>query len=127
MRGGEDERAAALWNAPFILLVHDDSPDARLEYVNQAACQLFGRDYLDLFGSRSHELVAGSATAQSEWAFALRDAEESPARFATLPALELAVPGGRRVMATNVVVWRVDSLEDTPVGQAVLIRDWQVA
>lgn len=33
----EAQRAAALWSAPFALLVADDSGDSRLEYVNDAA------------------------------------------------------------------------------------------
>lgn len=31
----EDERASAFWNAPFALLVQDDSKEAMLEYANK--------------------------------------------------------------------------------------------
>ena len=61
---------------------------------------------------------------QAEWAFALREADESYKRHAIVPRLALTAAGGRRAVARDVAVFRVDSLEDTPVGQAVLIRDW---
>lgn len=54
----EDQRVAAAWSAPFVLLVLDDSRQQQLEYSNAAASQLFGRGYLDLFGAAGHELVA---------------------------------------------------------------------
>ncbi|KAI8464162.1 MAG: hypothetical protein J3K34DRAFT_441413 [Monoraphidium minutum] len=120
----EEGRAAAAWSAPFILLVLDDSKRQQLEYSNAAASDLFGRSYLDLFGTAGHELVAPDADAQAEWAFALRDADESFRRFAVVPRLALAAGGGRRAVARDVTVFRVDSLEDTPVAQAVLIRKW---
>lgn len=63
---------------------------------------------------------------QAEWAFALREADESFKRTAVVPRLALAAAGGRRAVARDVTVFRVDSLEDTPVGQAVLIRDWSL-
>jgi PAS domain-containing protein len=78
----EDQRAAALWTAPFLLAVHDDSPDQRLEYANAAACRLLGAEFEDAYGTPSHALVAPSPAAQSEWAFALRDADERAARCA---------------------------------------------
>lgn len=55
---GEDARAAALWSAPFALLVLDDSRQQQLEYSNAAASELFGRGYLDMFGTEGHELIA---------------------------------------------------------------------
>jgi len=54
----------------------------------------------------------------------LREAEESYSHTSIIPILELATADGGRAVAKNVVVFRVDSLEDTPVGQAVLIREW---
>jgi len=57
----EDQRASVLWDAPFILLVLDDSRQQQLEYSNAAASRLFGRSYLDLFGTAGHELVAPEA------------------------------------------------------------------
>jgi hypothetical protein len=60
----EDQRAAAMWSAPFILLVLDDSSQQQLEYSNAAASELFGRGYLDLFGVAGHELVAQDADSQ---------------------------------------------------------------
>lgn len=119
---GEDGRAAAVWSAPFVLLVLDDSRRQALEYSNAAASELFGRGYLDLFGTPGHELVAPSA--QAEWAFALREADEAYGRAARVPRLALAAAGGRAAVARDAVVFRVDSLEGTPVGQAVLIREW---
>ena len=63
----EDERAAVVWSAPFILLVLDDSRQQQLEYSNAAASTLFGRDYLDLLGTPGHDLVAAEGDAQVLW------------------------------------------------------------
>ena len=120
----EDERAAAVWAAPFALLVLDDSREQRVEYANAAAEALLGRAYLDVFGAPGHELAAPDAAAQADWAFALRDADESFKRCAVVPRLALAGAGGKRAVARDAAVFRVDSLEGTPIGQAVLIRDW---
>ncbi len=60
----EDDRAAAVWGAPFVLLVLDDSRQQQLEYSNAAASALFGKGYLDLFGTEGHELVAADDRAQ---------------------------------------------------------------
>jgi PAS domain-containing protein len=53
-----------VWAAPFVLLVLDDSRQQQLEYANAAAERLFGRGYLDLFGTEGHELVAQDEAAQ---------------------------------------------------------------
>lgn len=68
--------------------------------------------------------AAHTCSTQAEWAFALREADESFAKCVTVPRLALAAAGGRRAVARGVVLFRVDSLEGTPVGQAVLIREW---
>jgi hypothetical protein len=41
-----------------------------------------------------------------------------------VPTLRFAGAGGRAAVARGAVVFRVDSLEGTPVAQAVLVRDW---
>jgi hypothetical protein len=60
----------------------------------------------------------------------VRQVEESAdgsAAFACrLPQLLLRGVGGERVVARDVVMWRVDSLESTPIGMCVLIKGgWQ--
>lgn len=47
----EDQRAAMVWEAPFALVVQDDSSEGCIEYVNRAASDVLGGDYLDLFGT----------------------------------------------------------------------------
>ncbi len=42
----EEERAEAFWNAPFALLVHDDSKEAMLEYANKKVCVSADARYL---------------------------------------------------------------------------------
>jgi hypothetical protein len=34
---------------------------------------------------------------------------------------------GRAVLGQDVSVWRVDSLESTPIGMAVLVKQWHPA
>ncbi|KAF8066330.1 hypothetical protein HT031_002653 [Scenedesmus sp. PABB004] len=123
----EEGRCAAFWGAPWALLVVDDSREACVEYVNAAAADMLGGTYLDLFGRPAHEAVAPGMAAQADWAYAARKVEESAAACATLPALELRGAIGRAVLARDVTLWRVDSLEDTPVGMAVLVRSWEPA
>ncbi len=64
---------------------------------------------------------------QAEWTWALHEVEEGYSHVARMSRLELATPGGAtRLVAHNALLFRVDSLEDTPVGQALLIRNWQL-
>jgi hypothetical protein len=44
---------------------------------------------------------------------------------AHLPQLLLRGAAGARVVARDVVMWRVDSLEDTPIGIALRIGGWE--
>lgn len=60
---------------------------------------------------------------QADWAFAVRQVEESPSST-TLPELRLVDASGRVLVARDVALWRVDSLEDTPIGLAVLFKSW---
>lgn len=55
----------------------------------------------------------------------MRQAEESGASSCTLLELKLVDSAGRQLVARDVTLWRVDSLEDTPVGLAVLFKSWQ--
>jgi PAS domain-containing protein len=94
-----------------------------------------GEGYLALFGAPAHELLVDPA----EWAYALRAAEDGceAARVprlafqrrplaAVVAAAEGGAGGGGEsatvVVARDVLVWRVDSLEDTLVGYAVAVR-----
>ena len=61
---------------------------------------------------------------QADWAFAVRQVEESSAFSVALPELRLVDAAGRAVIARDVTLWRVDSLEDTPIGLAVLFKSW---
>ena len=40
--------------------------------------------------------------------------------------LPLRISSLKRVLARGVTLWRVNSLEDTHVGTAILARDWKV-
>lgn len=62
---------------------------------------------------------------QADWAFAVRQVEESAAFSCTLPELQLVDAAGRKVLVCDVTLWRVDSLEDTPIGLAVLFKSWK--
>jgi hypothetical protein len=56
----------------------------------------------------------------------MREVEEGPLHHATIPRLVLRRAGGGRVVARDVRLWRVNSLEDTRVGTAVLLPQLQV-
>ena len=62
---------------------------------------------------------------QADWAFAVRQVEESAAFSCTLPELQLVDSCGRQLLVRDVTLWRVDSLEDTPIGLAVLFTSWR--
>ena len=53
----EDERAQAFWDAPFAVLVQDDSKEACLEYANAAALRLLQADFEDVFDKSSFDVV----------------------------------------------------------------------
>ncbi|PNG99080.1 hypothetical protein TSOC_015148, partial [Tetrabaena socialis] len=69
---GEEERAAAFFEAPFVLLVQDDSADPLLEYANRAALSALGLPDFDeatCGRSAAATLLADPAdqAAQQEW------------------------------------------------------------
>jgi hypothetical protein len=64
---------------------------------------------------------------QSDWAYAVQKVEESASSSVTLPQVELQNLAGQKVVAKDVTMWRVDSLEVTPIGMAVLVKSWQRA
>lgn len=65
------------------------------------------------------------AATQADWAFAVRQVEESASCSCTLPELRLVDSSGRQVVASDVTLLRVDSLEDMPIGFAVLFKSWK--
>ncbi|GIL71726.1 hypothetical protein Vretifemale_2239 [Volvox reticuliferus] len=127
---GEEERAAVFWEAPFLLLVQDDSADPLLEYANRAALSALRIDSFD-------EATAGLSAAglvdpnhprsQQEWLWACTEASERVERFATIPSLRLRgpSPGAPAILATDVTVFRLDSLEEQPIGQVIVGRSWR--
>ncbi|EFJ52579.1 hypothetical protein VOLCADRAFT_86821 [Volvox carteri f. nagariensis] len=127
---GLEERAAAFWEAPFLLLVQDDSGDPLVEYVNRSALSALGMDSFD-------EATAGLSAAslvdpthprsQQEWLWATTEAAERSERYATIPSLRLRGPGpgAPSVLCSDVTVFRVDSLEEQAIGQAVVARSWR--
>lgn len=62
---------------------------------------------------------------QADWAFAVRQVEESASFSTTLPELQLVDSSGRQLVARDVTLWRVDSLEDTPIGLAAMFQSWR--
>eukprot|EP00775_Hariotina_reticulata_P011590 gene11590-11734_t len=124
---GEEGRCRAFYDAPFALFVVDNSMQSSIEYVNAAAEGMFGSSYLELFGQPAHMLVAADMDAQADWAFAGRQIEASSAFSCKLPQLLLQNMSGGAVVGQDVTVWRVDSLESTPIGMAVLVQRWRPA
>ncbi len=47
-------------------------------------------------------------------------------RYSKIKSLRLVGAGGRCIIARDVVVFRVDSLEDEAIGQAIVFSDWEV-
>ncbi len=121
----EEQRAAAFWEVPFVLMVHDDSEQCLLEYGNKAALALFEMEYLDFFGTSSFAIVAPDETVQQDWIWAMRDVEERFEKYTVVPKLRMMSSTGRPFVAKDVLVFRVDSLEDEPIGQAVMFSKWQ--
>lgn len=79
---------------------------------------------------RPLQVVDPDPAEQQEWLWTCNNAEQSDAKHAIVPQLRMVVPtsdgGTRRLLASNVLVFRIDSFEGDFVGQAILIRDWQV-
>ncbi len=92
---GEEERADVFWEAPFLLLVQDDSDDPQLEYGNRAALRALRINSFD--EATSGLSVAGlvdpeDARSQQEWLWACTEAAERPERCEAVPR---AAQGGR--------------------------------
>ncbi|GFR42635.1 hypothetical protein Agub_g3571, partial [Astrephomene gubernaculifera] len=137
----EEERAGVFWEAPFPLLVQDDSPDALLEYVNRTGLQLLR---LPSFQAATGGVsLAGLMDPQhppshTDWAWACSEALEKPERHSTIPILRLRIPSSSSsssapssspptlVELVRVTVFAVDSLEGEPIGVALTAAEWRV-
>ncbi|GLI63919.1 hypothetical protein VaNZ11_007066, partial [Volvox africanus] len=127
---GEEERAAVFWEAPFLLLVQDDSTDPVIEYANRAALSAL---QIDDFDEATAGLSAASLVdpthprSQQEWLWACTEALERVERYATIPSLRLRGPssGAPAILASDVTVFRLDSLEEQPIGEVIVARSWR--
>ncbi|KAL6763896.1 hypothetical protein V8C86DRAFT_2483742 [Haematococcus lacustris] len=128
----EEARAAAVWQAPWMLLVQDDSPGAMLEYANSKALEALGiPSFEDVSDLSAFDVVAPEEEHQQEWMWASAAVDER-AGVAVIPKLHFrrrpVAPGGQPgvVVARNVVLFRFNSLEDEPIGLACLVRDFDI-
>eukprot|EP00198_Chlamydomonas_reinhardtii_P007782 XP_001697119.1 predicted protein [Chlamydomonas reinhardtii] len=113
-----------------LLLGLDDSEDPQLEYANRTALQALGfAAFDDATGGMAAAALADARhpASQAEWLWACTEAAERPEQFSTIPSLRLRGPGSGApaVLARGVTVFRVDSLEGEPIGQAVLVESWR--
>ena len=117
-----DASAAAhyLWQAPFVLLSHDDSADHRFTYANRCALQLFEMNWPEIIGMPSHY----SAEADH------RDARERMLEqvnrrgYVDNYAGTRISKSGRRFVIENAVVWNMLNDSGAVCGQAAMFRHW---
>ncbi|GIL45992.1 hypothetical protein Vafri_3096 [Volvox africanus] len=126
----EEERAAVFWEAPFLLLVQDDSADPLIEYANRAALsalQIHDFDEATAGMSAASLVDPTHPRSQQEWLWACTEASERVERYATIPSLRLRGPGpgSPAVLASDVTVFRLDSLEEQPIGEVIVARSWK--
>ncbi|GAX85298.1 hypothetical protein CEUSTIGMA_g12715.t1 [Chlamydomonas eustigma] len=120
----EEKRAAVFWNAPYALLVQDDSKEAMLEYANSKALDLLGYEFNDIYDLSSFDVVDSKDVYQQDWLWAIEEADENIGKHTVVPRFRLKGHNGSVVEAENVLLFRVDNLEGERIGQAILIRQW---
>ncbi|MEW5299849.1 MAG: hypothetical protein WDW36_002823 [Sanguina aurantia] len=122
----EEDRAAAYWDAPFAVLVQDDSKAACLEYANKQALTLLGWEFLDVYEKSSFDMVDTDPDQQQEWAWAVSEVEaaERFEKFSVVPEMRMTGPGGVPFTAKDVLLFRIDSLEGDAIGQAIVFKTW---
>lgn len=116
---GEEERAEVFFNAPFALLVHDNSQEAMLEYANLKALKMIGCSFEDIYSLSSFDVVDQADSQQQDWLWATSEVEEKEDKFTSIPQITFR----QGAVAKNVLVFRLDNLEGEAMGQAILIRD----
>lgn len=118
--GTPAERARALYEAPFVVVSHDTSPDPVFNYANLAAQRLFELDW-DAFVTLPSRLSAGPVH-RDERARLL--AQVTKDGYIDDYAGIRVAKSGRQFRIERAVVWNLTDTLGRYAGQAAVFSDW---
>jgi len=123
LREGEGEvpRARRLYEAPFVVLAHDGSPDPRFNYANLAAQHLFERGWEELVGLPSRLSAEAPAREERE---RLLERVGAHGFIDDYSGVRIA-QSGRRFRILRATVWNVLDPAGERIGQAATFSEWE--
>lgn len=113
--------ARQAYEAPFVLLSHDDGNDPVLTYGNLEAQKLFAMDWGRLVGTPSRETAEAPERAERD--ALLRRVSEN-GFIDNYSGVRIAADG-RRFLIRNAIVWNVTDSLGRPAGQAATFSEWE--
>ena len=119
--GSKEEMARMAYEAPFVLLSHEQASDPRLTYGNLAAQKLFAMDWQQLIGTPSRKTAEAPERAERDEL--LRRVSEN-GYIDDYSGVRIS-GDGRRFMIREATVWNVMDTEGNPAGQAATFSDWE--
>lgn len=117
----DQELAAALFTAPFVLVAHGTEADPRLSYGNATALALWEMTWEEFIGTPSRL----TAEAPDREARARLLAEVTRNGFIADYAGVRISRTGRRFRIAEATVWNLVGADGLPAGQAAWFRRWE--
>eukprot|EP00798_Chlamydomonas_sp_ICE-L_P030266 gene30266-35254_t len=115
----ENARATAVWKSDIPILVQDDSEELALEYGNKKALEMLGWTFEDVFEKTSLDMIDADPVHQI---FSTNDVYDSFEKCTVIPEVRLRGANGKALLAKDVLVYRIDSLDSGAIGQAIIFR-----
>jgi PAS domain-containing protein len=120
--GGPDVMASRrLYDAPFVVLAHDTTPDPRFTFANRAAQRLFEMPWSEIVGLPSR--LSAEAPARQERQ-RLLDRVATHGYIHDYSGVRIS-KSGRRFRILRATVWNVHDRLGRPLGQAATFTDWE--
>ena len=110
-----------VYEAPFVIVSHDNSPDPLLNYGNSMALQLWEMTWNEFIGTPSR--LTAEPMNQEERARMLQRATQE-GYISDYRGVRIA-KSGRRFLVENAVVWNVVDDQKMVQGQAATFSNWK--
>ena len=118
---GDEDLAARLYDAPFVVLAHGTEPDPLFNYANLAAQSLFERSWEELVGLPSRLSAEAPAREERERLLARVTAHGFIDDYSGIRIAK----SGRRFRILRATVWNVADGAGRRIGQAAAFSDWE--
>ena len=114
--------AKYVWNAPLVLLSHNNAPDPTFSYANRKAQELFGYTWEEFI--RLPSRLSAEPIAQGDRERLLREARDR-GYIDNYHGIRIAKDGSR-FRIENVILWNITDDPGNLIGQAAIFKHWRL-